>query len=46
MRMIPRKLDLRAKRLAWGLGRSPKWVRKAKAGITQQTRIPLGAQPQ
>ena len=33
------------KPLARGLGRSPKWVRKAKAGRTRQTLAPLGRSP-
>ena len=45
-RFISSKKRLRAKRLARGLGRSPKWARKAKAEWHQQTLYPLGAKPQ
>ena len=43
---ISSKKRLRAKLLARGLGRSPKWVRKAKAEKSPQTLYPLGAKPQ
>ena len=43
---FPSIMRLRAKRLARGLGRSPKWERKAKAERTHQTLYPFGAKPQ
>ena len=44
-RFISSKMRLRARRLARGLGRSPKWVRKVKAERRHKHMIPWGEAP-
>ena len=43
--VISSKMRLRAKQLARGLGRSPKWELRAQAGITHQALVLLGRSP-